>query len=55
MHDGDMTSGNFSYDNKSLDNINQVMTTRDFFVTPGGDLRNSPVDYIAELTIQNLV
>lgn len=53
-HDGDMVSANFSYDNKSKRNIDKVMSTRDFYVTPDGGLRNSPIDYIAELTIQNL-
>lgn len=53
-HDGDMVSGNFSYDKKSRRNIDKVMSTKGFYVGPDGGLRNSPIDYIAELTIQNL-
>ena len=53
-HDGDMTSGNFSYDNTALNSTKNIMTKADFYVTSGGTLRNSPVDFIAELTIKNM-
>jgi hypothetical protein len=53
-HDGDMVSGNFAYDNKSIRNINKVMSSRDFYVSSDDKLRNSPIDYVAALTIQNM-
>lgn len=49
-----MVSGNYSYDNKALRSTHRVMRTKDFYVTPEGVLKNSPVNYTVELTIQNM-
>lgn len=53
-HDGDMMSCNTSYDETALKATKQQMLKRDFYVTPGGALRNSPIEFVAELTLSNM-
>lgn len=52
--DGDMGSGNFAYENRSRTQVARYFKTRAAYVTPSGDLRASPMDYVFRLVARNM-